>query len=44
MFWQHLNIINEKVLEFNSGNELALQVKNYINKDRVNLNFKILLN
>ncbi len=43
-FWQHLNIINEKVLEHNTDNEIAFKVKEYITKDKDNINIKVLLN
>ncbi len=43
-FWKHLNIINDKVLELNATNEIALKVKEYITKDKDNINIKVLLN
>jgi len=42
-FWKHLKIINKKVIELNSDNEIALKVKEYITKDKDNINIKELL-
>ncbi|MBT8387548.1 MAG: UvrD-helicase domain-containing protein, partial [Ignavibacteria bacterium] len=43
-FWQHFNIINEKVLEHNTDNEIAIKIKEYITKDKDNIDIKDLLN
>ncbi|RKY93984.1 MAG: hypothetical protein DRQ01_03445, partial [Ignavibacteriae bacterium] len=42
-FWKHLKIINKKVIELNADNEIALKVKEYITKDKDNINIKELL-
>ena len=42
-FWKHLKIINEKVLKLNAENEIALKVKEFASKNKVNKDIKSLL-
>jgi len=43
-FWNHLNFINEKVLNLNADNEIALKVKEIITENKDIINIKVLLN
>ena len=42
-FWKHLNIINEKVLDLNTDNQIALKAKEYITEKKDNIDIKVLL-